>query len=225
MTRAMDRLESELVPAAETGSRRLMVVLHGLGDSMDGYRWLPELLGLPWLNYLLVNAPDHYYGGYSWFDYPGDAAPGVARSYRLLADLLDDQREAGFAPAETMLFGFSQGCLMAAEVGVRYPHRLAGVVGVSGFVQDPERLLRERSPVAMQQRFLITHGTRDPLLPCALAREQFQTLKRAGLYLEWREFPKEHTIQGEEELAVIRDFVRRSYRAGGGIAGAGLTGG
>ena len=35
-----------------------MIVLHGLGDSMEGYRWLPEALQLPWLNYLLVNAPD-----------------------------------------------------------------------------------------------------------------------------------------------------------------------
>ena len=45
-----------------------MVMLHGLGDSIEGYRWWPEALGLPWLNHLLVNAPDDYYGGYSWFD-------------------------------------------------------------------------------------------------------------------------------------------------------------
>ena len=56
-------LVTELVPAREPDSRRLMVVLHGLGDSMDGYRWMPQELDLPWLNYLLVNAPDDYYGG------------------------------------------------------------------------------------------------------------------------------------------------------------------
>ena len=66
-------LHYELIPAAESrdgGTRRLMVMLHGLGDSIEGYRWLPEAMALPWLNYLLVNAPDDYYGGYSWFDYP-----------------------------------------------------------------------------------------------------------------------------------------------------------
>ena len=53
-------LTTELMPAAQRDSRRLMVVLHGLGDSMEGYRWLPSALRLPWLNYLLVNAPDEY---------------------------------------------------------------------------------------------------------------------------------------------------------------------
>ena len=65
-------LETELIPAVERGSRRLMIVLHGLGDSMDGYRWLPNALRVPSLNYLLVNGPDEYYGGHSWYDFAGD---------------------------------------------------------------------------------------------------------------------------------------------------------
>ena len=60
-------LDSELIPAREK-SNRLLIMLHGLGDSIAGYRWMPEALDLPWLNYLLVNAPDQYYGGYSWYD-------------------------------------------------------------------------------------------------------------------------------------------------------------
>ena len=56
-------LEAELIAAREKDSRRLMIVLHGLGDSMEGYRWLPEAMNFPWLNYQLVNAPDQYYGG------------------------------------------------------------------------------------------------------------------------------------------------------------------
>ena len=37
-------LFSELIPASEKNSHHLMIVLHGLGDSMDGYRWLPETM-------------------------------------------------------------------------------------------------------------------------------------------------------------------------------------
>ena len=40
-------LDTELVPAVETNSRPLLVVLHGLGDSIEGYRWLPPALRLP----------------------------------------------------------------------------------------------------------------------------------------------------------------------------------
>jgi phospholipase/carboxylesterase len=204
-------LETELVPARETSSRCLMVVLHGLGDSMEGYRWLPPALGLPWLNYLLVNAPDPYFGGYAWYDFSGDTGAGVERSRALLFELLDEQRKRGRAMEQSVLFGFSQGCLMALELGLRYPHRFAGVVGISGYVHEPERALGELSPVAMQQRFLITHGTDDPLIPFAAVREQINLLKEGGLQIEWHEFAKAHTIAGEQELAVIRDFVRARY--------------
>ena len=57
-------LKTQLIPAKQPASRRLMIVLHGLGDSMEGYSWWPEAMQLAWMNYLLVNAPDDYYGGY-----------------------------------------------------------------------------------------------------------------------------------------------------------------
>jgi len=205
----MAALHSELIPSKENASKRLFIMLHGLGDSIEGFRWFPESMNLPWLNYLLVNAPDDYYGGYSWFDYQGDIVPGVKRSRELLFELLDAQRNAGFQTRDTILGGFSQGCLMSIDVGLRYPHCLAGIVGVSGWVCEPEKLLQELSPVAFEQRLLITHGLFDPMVPFADTREQINLLKGAGLNVEWHEFPKPHTIAGELEMAVIRDFVRK----------------
>ena len=73
-------LETEFYPAAQKDSKRLLIALHGLGDSTAGYRWMPSALQLPWLNYLLVNAPDDYYGGYSWYDFAGNPGPGIERS-------------------------------------------------------------------------------------------------------------------------------------------------
>ena len=202
-------LHSELIPAREKNSRRLMVMLHGLGDSIEGYRWLPEALNLPWLNYLLVNAPDDYYGGYAWFDL-NNILPGVQRSRTLLFELLDDLPARGFPAEQTTLGGFSQGCLMAVDVGLRYPHRLAGIVGISGWVHEPDKLLAELPPVARQQRLLMTHGTGDPLIPIAQVRPQIPLLKAAGLNVEWREFAKPHTMI-EEEITVVRDFVSAGY--------------
>jgi phospholipase/carboxylesterase len=203
-------LHTELIPAAEKSSR-LMVMLHGLGDSIEGYRWWPEALRLPWLNHLLVNAPDEYYGGYSWFDYPDDLAPGVLRSRKLLFELLDALRAKGFPPEQITLGGFSQGCLMTVDVGLRYPHRFAGLVGISGWVFEVDKLVKELSPVAQQQRLFMTHGTADPVIPIEKVRLQIPPLIAAGLKVEWREFAKVHTIQGETEMAVIREFVRAGY--------------
>jgi phospholipase/carboxylesterase len=204
-------LDHELIPAAEKHSKRLMVMLHGLGDSIEGYRWLPEAMRFPWMNYLLVNAPDEYYGGYAWFEFGGDIVPGVQRSRTLLFELLDAMRARGFPTEQCTFGGFSQGCVMAVDVGLRYPHRFAGIVGISGWVCEPEKLVQELSPVAFQQRVLISHGTLDPLVPFAVTREHVNILKAAGLHLEWHEFVKAHTIAGEDELDVIRSFVRAGY--------------
>ena len=204
-------MTTDFIPAAEKNSHRLMIMLHGLGDSIEGYRWWPEAMALPWMNYLLVNAPDDYYGGYSWFNID-DQAPGVLRSRKLLFSLLDELRAKNFPADQITLGGFSQGCLMSLETGLRYPHRLAGIVGISGWVFELENLIRDLTPVAKSQRLLVTHGQFDPLLPFADVKAQVAKLKAAGLNLDWREFPKEHSIHGEEEISVIRDFVRAGYR-------------
>jgi phospholipase/carboxylesterase len=205
-------LHSELIPASERGSKRLMIMLHGLGDSIEGYRWFPEAMRLPWLNYLLVNAPDEYYGGYSWFNLNTDnIAPGVHRSRDLLFNLLDVQRANGFLTEQTTLGGFSQGCLMTMEAGLHYPHKFAGLIGISGWVCNLKQVLQEVPPLARGQRFLITHGTFDQVCSFGRTRRQVEDLRAAGFNIEWHEFAKPHTIAGEEELRVIREFVRAGY--------------
>jgi phospholipase/carboxylesterase len=212
-------LETKFIPAPERDSKRLMVVLHGLGDSMAGYTWVPQAMQLQWMNYLLVNAPDEYYGGYSWYEIlmtgtvssdHSHSDPTVRRSVKLLSGLLDAQRDGGFPSNETVLFGFSQGCLMTLETGLRYPHRLAALIGVSGYVLEPATLLKEAAPVAKEQRVLVTHGRQDELIPCFAVKEQMEQLRAGGIPVEWHEFNKPHTIL-DEEARMIREYVVKSF--------------
>jgi len=213
-------LTTELIPATESASRNLVIMLHGLGDSMEGWRWLDAELNLPWLNCLLVNAPDPYYGGFAWYDLDGDSGSGIRRSRQLLAELLDHLPTRGFPNEQTTVLGFSQGCLMALDVGLRHPRRLAGLVGLSGYVFEPENLLKELSPAARELPVLITHGTRDPLLPIAAVRGQIEQLQAAGLKITWREFDKAHSAGGRDELELIRSFLGRCHGRTGAGAGA-----
>jgi phospholipase/carboxylesterase len=186
-------------------------MMHGLGDSIDGYRWMPEAIDLPWVNYALVNAPDDYFGGFSWFDFAGDMTPGVLRSRQLLLDLLDHLEERGFPIGEMIVGGFSQGCLMALDVGLRCPKAPAGIVGISGWVFEPDRLVKEMAADAKQRHVLMTHGTLDPMVPFAAVRQEVHKLIDAGIRIEWHEFQKAHTIAGEDELDIIRGFVERCF--------------
>jgi predicted esterase len=71
--------------------------------------------------------------------------------------------------------------------------------------------LQELTPLARAQRFLVTHGTFDPVVAFEHTRRQVADLQSAGLNIEWHAFAKPHTIAGEEEMRVIREFVRAGH--------------
>lgn len=196
---------TRFVPASRPGAGpggKLLVVLHGLGDSLQGFTWLPADLKIPELSYLLVNAPDPYYGGFSWFDFPVDPVPGILRSRVLLASLLDEIVEQGYRAEDVFLFGFSQGCLMAMDAGLRSDLPLGGVIGVSGWVAFIEEYPEALTPAARARKYLVTHGLQDPLLPFEVTAAQCRQLRELGLDLEFRPYDKAHTMLPDE----VRDI-------------------
>ena len=195
------------LPARKKGEReKVLVVLHGLGDSLHGFSFLPEALNIDELSYLMVNAPDEYYGGYSWYDF-GDPGSKVVRSRELLFQLLTELKDQGVESRDIFLFGFSQGCLMATDVGLRCPEILGGICGVSGYVAWMEEYPQQFSAVAKSQHFLITHGHNDPMVPFEPAALQFQKLHTLGINIDFRPYDKVHTIL-ENELIDIAAWFR-----------------
>ena len=199
-------LSCDWVPAS-TPSGKLLVVLHGRGDSSVGFRWMPEAFAFPDLNYLLVNAPDPYFGARSWYDLPPGHVPGVRRSRGLLDGLFGELRTQGYEPAEIGLLGFSQGCLMTLEWGARSPLRLGAYVGISGYCVDATNLLAERSPSCTPESWLITHGRYDGVLDYETTRQQIAELARGGFAVRFETYDKGHTIDPERELPVLRSFL------------------
>ena len=191
---------------AKNPSDQLIVVLHGLGDSVRGFLWLPEELRIDSLNYLLLNAPEPYYSGYRWYDIE-DPLSGIVRSRKLLGDVFAVLHREEYPPEKTFLLGFSQGCLMTLEFGARHADRLAGYVGISGYTIDPAALLRDLNPAVNHGDWLITHGTKDEILSVETTRSQMQTLRDGGFRIDYREYSKTHTIDAERELPDIRQFI------------------
>ena len=202
-------LENAYIPGKEPGeNERLLMVMHGLGDSIEGYKFLPDLLRIKGLHYLLVNAPDSYFTGYSWFDiFGGDMKRGITRSRDLLFRTLEDLEAQGWDPKHVGVFGFSQGCLMALDVACRYPKTLGAIVGVSGFVGGLSEYPEKLSPVARSQKILVTHGTADPMIPLTETQAQIAALKGMGLQIDWKVYEKEHTIDPYQEVGKIREFL------------------
>jgi phospholipase/carboxylesterase len=202
----MDLPLTHIWQPAVSKSQKLLIVLHGLGDSVEGFHWLQEELGIDPLNYLLLNAPEPYYTGYSWYDIQ-DPLPGIERSRQVLARVLEQTEREGYAPGQTFLFGFSQGCLMTLEFGARHSSALAGYIGISGYCYSPEAILQQMNPAANNGNWLITHGTKDELLPVEVTRAQIKKFNAAGFAIDYREYSKAHTIDPEREIGDIRGWL------------------
>jgi phospholipase/carboxylesterase len=198
------------VPAPEPSSR-LLIVLHGLGDSYEGFQFLPERLAIPKLNYLLLNAPQAYYMGFAWYDLE-DPAPGILAGRALLRTLFAELVEQGWPTRDLMLLGFSQGCLMSIDFGLRCEQPLAGIVGISGYAAFLDRLEAEMHPAARTQRWLVTHGDEDELLPIVRTHGMMERLKAAGIPIEWHEFHKGHTLDPHRALPLIREWIASAWK-------------
>ena len=126
-----------------------IVVLHGLGA--DGNDFVPiaqelDLSAVGAVRFVFPHAPVRpvtLNGGMpmrAWYDILGadlarrEDEPGLRQSITEVQALLDREVTRGIAPERTVLMGFSQGCAMALLTGLRAPQRLAGLVGLSGYL-------------------------------------------------------------------------------------------
>lgn len=199
-------LNNIFIPS-KTASKKLMVILHGRGDSYRGFTFLPAYLDLEDMNYLLLNAPYFYYGGFSWYDLPPNQLEGIVYSSGILADIFDTLFEEEFNAEESFLFGFSQGALLTFEFGARYEKVLAGYIAVSGYIYDPQNLLKEMNPHVNHSNWLCTHGIYDDILPFETTRSQIEFLQNNGFDITFKSYPKEHSI-AEDELQMIAEWIK-----------------
>jgi phospholipase/carboxylesterase len=159
-------------PAAGGAPRSVVILLHGYGSNGD------DLIGLVpyWrdaLPHTLFLAPDAPQpcpgapGGRQWWPLtslsPEARAAGVRVSAPALNAYIDSQLAAHDLSEDRLaLVGFSQGTMMALHVGPRRANAIAGIVGYSGMLADPEALGDE---LASKPPILLVHGDADDVLP------------------------------------------------------------
>lgn len=201
----------KFIPAKKK-SDKLMIVLHGRGDSIRPFRAFDDELKISEMNYLLLNAPKKFLDGYTWYGEPPYQKDGVLRIREKIFDLLNELEAQGWKSENIFFFGFSQGCLISADIGLNYPKKLGGVVGISGYFHFFPRWKSELSPDASKTPWLFTHGHQDDVLPLAETKFGVEQLKKAGLHVDWVEMDKEHVLE-ETEYPMIRKWVREQLTA------------
>jgi len=200
------QLDNIFIPS-KVPSKKLMIILHGRGDSSEGFRGLPPFLDIDEMNYLLLDAPFEYFTGFSWYQLPPNQLPGIEYSSKLLTEALDELFKEEFNADESFLFGFSQGSLLTFEFGARYHKVLAGYIAISGYIYDADKLLQDMNPEVNKKNWLCTHGTYDNVLAYETSKEQVERLQKGGFDIEFKSYEKDHTIDGDE-LTMIAEWVK-----------------
>ena len=205
---------------APTGS---VIWLHGLGaDGHDFEPIVPELVrpGERALRFVFPHAavrPVTLNGGYpmrAWYDITAldrgaaqDAA-GIRASQELISSLIRRENDRGIPTDHIVLAGFSQGGAMALFAGPRYPHRLAGIMGLSCYLLQSARLEAERTPANQSTPIFIGHGSQDPVIAVGLGEEASRQLQAAGYAVEWHTYSMPHSVS-PQEVADIGAWLRR----------------
>jgi phospholipase/carboxylesterase len=199
----------------ETGPnpRTTLIVLHGLGA--DGHDFVPicgelDLSAIGPVRYVFPHAPERpvtINGGYvmrAWYDILGadlvrrEDEAGLRDSQAAIAALVDRERQRGIAAERIVLMGFSQGCAMALMTALRYPERLAGAVGLSGYLPLAATTAAERSAANAGLAVFMAHGTQDPVVIHARGTASRDALRALGHAVEWHDYPMPHSVCMEE---------------------------
>ncbi|AEP37116.1 alpha/beta hydrolase [Taylorella asinigenitalis] len=210
----------ELNPQGET--KYSVIWLHGLGaDATDFVPLVPQL-DLPegsGIKFIFPNAPTQpvtINGGIemtAWYDIlsldrmgAGSDRKGIEKSQALITSLIEREIEAGVEPEKIFLAGFSQGCVMALHTALRYPKKLAGIIGLSGYIALSESLETEAHKNNKDIPIFLAHGTRDDIVNISFAEDSKKLLESLGYKVQWHTYPMGHEVC-LPEIKDIKEFI------------------
>lgn len=199
-----------------------VIWLHGLGaDGNDFVPIIPQLnlTDCPAIRFVFPSAPSiavTVNGGYvmpAWYDIAGrdltdrEDANGIRKSATAITALIEGEANRGIAYENIVLAGFSQGCAMALQVGLRFPQKLAGIMALSGYLPLANSLALERSTANQDTPILMAHGIWDAVVIPERAEASVEVLEKLGYQVDWNTYPMEHSLH-PDELIDISGFLR-----------------
>jgi len=200
-----------------------IIVLHGLGA--DGNDFVPvahqlQLASVGAVRFVFPHAPVRpvtLNGGMAmraWYDITGlegarrEDEAGLRQSQAEIDALIDREIERGVKASRIVLMGFSQGCAMTLLTGLRYSRRLAGLVGLSGYLPLADRTEAERSAANASVPIFMAHGHADPMIPIARALASRDALRALRYAVQWHEYPMQHSVCAQEIADLNHWLVR-----------------
>lgn len=137
----------------------------------------------------------------------------MRKSVRYVESLLDNLCSKGIPPNRIILAGFSQGCALSllTELTSRYSGRLAGIVGLMGYLPLVDKIQKMRSEADLphivgEVPLFLARGSKDRLIPYSKWNETLSNLKELGFgtSLEVKDY---HDLGHSLSPVVLQDLL------------------
>ena len=212
----------------ETGETPVgcVVWLHGLGaDAHDFEPIIPMLKLETPLRFVFPNAPmrsvaiNNGMEMRAWYDVDSNSPlasdADIRASVASVAEIIGNQDLVRAAANRIVLAGFSQGGVIALELGLSHRQRLGGIMALSTYIHDHERLAERIGLANVETPIFMAHGLLDPLIPVTRGATARAALRSLNYAVEWREYSMGHQVCPEEVID-IGNWLNAIFASGQG---------
>ena len=196
-------LNSTIIPPLSNNKPKQAIVLcHGYGGdgkdisslAINWRRFLPDAI------FFCPNAPEICSvnpNGYQWFDLSSEKEEILLEKSLVaeekLKNFLDQVlTNLELLPANLAMVGFSQGCMIAIQVGLKKREKIGCVIGYSGKIINQNNLSNN---INSKPNIFLMHGDSDTIVSPTYLLEAKEYLNKNGLKIKTKIFKNcEHRI-------------------------------
>ena len=179
---------TSILPLSKNKPRQAIILCHGYGGdgkdisalAINWQRFLPDAI------FLCPNAPEVCTvnpRGYQWFDLTSEKEEVILEKSLIAEEKLNtflDQVFDNFQlePSNLALVGFSQGCMMSIQIGLKRKKQINCLIGYSGKVINQKHLSNN---VKSKPKIFLMHGENDTIVSPTHLLEAKEYLKKCGI--------------------------------------------
>ena len=208
-----------LEPLSKGKPKDAVILCHGYGGDGKDISILASYwrAHLPDTIFICPDAPEKCGAsplGFQWFDLI-DQTPEQILSKSLVAEiklnkLIDEVKEKNNLSANQIVIGgFSQGCMISLQTGIKRKDKINSIIGYSGRVIDIEHLSKN---IVSRPNIILMHGDIDQVVPIEGLLEAKDFFIRNNYKIETKIFKNcEHRIPSEGSSLGLQFIKKHLY--------------
>ena len=208
-----------LKPLSEETPKNAVILCHGYGgDGKD-----ISLLASYWRTYLpdtlfvCPDAPEKCAvsdSGFQWFDLMDQTKDQIllkSLAAEIKLNTLIDEviKKNNLTSEKVAIGGFSQGCMISLQTGIKRKNKINSIVGYSGKIIDTEHL---KNNIISRPNIILMHGDKDEIVPVSFLLEAKEFFNKNNYKIETQIFKNcEHRIPTEGSSLGLEFLKKNLY--------------